>query len=110
MALVLGFFLFSTSDPDFMGVGKENQQSEAGEAGNPSEKAVAGNEVEGEKGQGAGGGVAKETPERAEPKVKERASTQTKSQTAAASRVIPYYASGVMRPTSATPPKKEQAF
>ena len=38
--------------------GKEQQQSEAGEAGNPSEKAVAGNEVEGERGQGAKEGVA----------------------------------------------------
>ena len=38
--------------------GKEQQQSEAGEAGNHSEKAVAGNEVEGERGQGAKEGVA----------------------------------------------------
>jgi len=38
--------------------GKERQQSEAGEAGNPSEKAVVGNEVEGERGQGAKEGVA----------------------------------------------------
>ena len=52
LASVLGFFLFSTSDPDAKVSGKENQRSEAGEAGNPSQKAVAGNEVEGEKGQG----------------------------------------------------------
>jgi subtilisin-like proprotein convertase family protein/subtilisin family serine protease len=65
LAFILGFFLFSTSDPDFMGAGKENQQSEAGEAGNPSEKAVAGNEVEGEKGQGAGGGIPVKTQDQA---------------------------------------------
>ena len=47
------FFLFSTSEPNSKESGRENQRSEAGEAGNPSQKAVAGNEVEGEKGQGA---------------------------------------------------------
>ena len=52
LASILGFFLFSTSDPDAKVSGRENQGSEAGEAGNPSQKAVAGNEVEGEKGQG----------------------------------------------------------
>ena len=55
LASVLGFFLFSTSDPDSGVSGKGNQRSEAGEAGNPSQKAVAGNEVEGEKGQEARG-------------------------------------------------------
>ena len=47
LAFVLGFFLFSTSDPDAKVSGRENQGSEAGEAGNPSQKAVAGNEVQG---------------------------------------------------------------
>ena len=49
LAFVLGFFLFSTSDPDSKVSGKENQRSEAEEAGDPSQKEVAGNEVEGER-------------------------------------------------------------
>gem|GEM_PF-3462073 len=36
--------------------------------------------------------------------------TPKKNQTAAASRVIPYYASGVMRPTFVIPPKKSKPF
>ena len=55
LATVLGFFLFSTSDPNSKESGRENQRGEAGEAGNPSEGAVAGNEVEGEKMQEARG-------------------------------------------------------
>ena len=56
LASVLAFFLFLTSEPNSKESGRENQRSEAGEAGNPSQKAVAGNEVEGEKGQGASEG------------------------------------------------------
>ena len=92
LASVLGFFLFSTSDPDSKVSGKKNQRSEAGEAGNPSQKAVAGNEVEGEKGPG-------ENSEKAETDTAAKTDTEKKNRTAP-SRVVPYYASGVMRPTS----------
>jgi hypothetical protein len=110
LAFVLGFFLFSTSDPDAKVSGKENQRSEAGEAGNLSQGAVAGNEVGGEKGQGADRGRAGQDSGQVESDQTTETENQKKNQTAAASRVIPYYASGVMRPTSGPAAKPSKPF
>jgi len=104
------FFIFSTSDPNSRESAKKNQTATAESGDSFDEGAVAEKEVEGEKGQGAGGGVAEEVSDQAEPKAKGGATAQPKNQTATASRVIPSYASGFYRPTSLIPKKTTKPF
>jgi hypothetical protein len=93
------FFIFSTSDHNFKESGRKSQTSGAEDGGSLSEGAVARNEVEGENGQGAGEEVALGDSQQGEPKAKQGANAQSKSQTTAVSRVIPPYASGSSDPT-----------
>jgi len=71
---------------------------------------MAQDEVKGERGQGAGEGLEQGGSEQGDKDTTAGMDTPKKNQTAAASRVIPYYASGVMRPTFVIPPKKSKPF
>jgi len=64
-AALLAFFIFSTSDPDLRESAKKNQTATAESGDSFDEGAVAGKEVEGEKGQGAGGEVPVKTQDQA---------------------------------------------
>jgi subtilisin family serine protease len=71
---------------------------------------MAQDEVKGERGQGAGEGLEQGGSEQGEKDAKAETGSQKKNQTTAASRVIPPYASGVVRPTSASAPKLSKPF
>ena len=71
----MAFFIFSTSDPNSRKSAKENQTSGAEDGGSLSEGAVARNEVEGEKGQGAKEGVVTSNSEQGEQRTRVRATS-----------------------------------
>jgi hypothetical protein len=110
LVAILAFIIFSASDLNVKVLGRENLQTKTEEGGNLNEGSVPQNEVEGERGQGTGRGVTGHDLGQTETDTMAETNTQKKNQTAAASRLIPPYASGVVRPTAASAPKNTKPF
>jgi subtilisin-like proprotein convertase family protein len=72
---ISAFIIFSASDLNVEVLGTENLQSKTEEGGNLNEGSVPQNEVEGERGQGTGRGVAQEGSEKGEQKAGVRTSS-----------------------------------